>query len=43
MTDHTSKLAPILRRQEARVLADWMSDLTKAGKSGATDKSPSSC
>ena len=38
MTDHKSKLASILRRQEARVLADWMRDLAKAGRSLALDK-----
>ncbi len=38
MTDHKSKLASILRRQEARVLADWMGDLAKAGRSLALDK-----
>ncbi len=38
MAELNNGLAAILRRHEARLLADWMSELTKAGRSGAIDK-----
>ena len=38
MAELNTGLASILRRQEARLLADWMSELTKGGRSGAIDK-----
>ena len=38
MAELNTGLASILRRHEARLLADWMSELTKGGRSGAIDK-----
>ena len=38
MAELNTGLAAILRRHEARLLADWMSELTKGGRSGAIDK-----
>ena len=38
MAELNTGLAAILRRHEARLLADWMSELAKAGRSGAIDK-----
>jgi rsbT co-antagonist protein RsbR len=38
MAELNSGLAAILRRHEARLLADWMSELAKAGRTGAIDK-----
>ena len=38
MAELNNGLASILRRHEARLLADWMSELTKGGRSGAIDK-----
>ena len=38
MAEITTGLAAILRRHEARLLADWMSELVKGGRSGAIDK-----
>ena len=38
MAEINTGLAAILRRHEARLLADWMSELAKAGRSGAIDK-----
>ena len=38
MAEINTGLAAILRRHEARLLADWMSELSKSGRSGAIDK-----
>ena len=38
MAETNTGLAAILRRHEARLLADWMTELAKAGRSGAIDK-----
>ena len=38
MAEINTGLAAILRRHEARLLADWMSELAKAGRSRAIDK-----
>jgi rsbT co-antagonist protein RsbR len=38
MAELNTGLASILRRHETRLLADWMSELTKGGRSGAIDK-----
>ena len=38
MAEINTGLAAILRRHEARLLADWMSELAKTGRSGAIDK-----
>ena len=38
MAELNTGIAAILRRHEARLLADWMSELTKGGRSGAIDK-----
>ena len=38
MAEVNNGLAAILRRHEARLLADWMSELAKTGRSGAIDK-----
>jgi rsbT co-antagonist protein RsbR len=38
MAELNTGLAAVLRRHEARLLADWMSELTKGGRSGAIDK-----
>ena len=38
MAEPNTGLAAILRRHEARLLADWMGELTKGGRSGAIDK-----
>ena len=39
MAEEHTKLAAILRRHEARLLADWISELSKTARSGAIDKS----
>ena len=38
MAELNTGLAAVLRRHEARLLADWMGELTKGGRSGAIDK-----
>ena len=38
MAELNTGLAAVLRRHEARLLADWMTELAKAGRSGAIDK-----
>jgi rsbT co-antagonist protein RsbR len=38
MAELDNGLAAVLRRHEARLLADWMGELTKGGRSGAIDK-----
>ena len=38
MAEINTGLAAILRRHEARLLADWMTELAKAGRSAAIDK-----
>ena len=38
MAELNNGLAAILRRHEARLLADWMTELAKAGRSAAIDK-----
>jgi rsbT co-antagonist protein RsbR len=38
MAEVNTGLAAVLRRHEARLLADWMSELTRGGRSGAIDK-----
>jgi rsbT co-antagonist protein RsbR len=38
MAELNTGLAAILRRHEARLLAEWMGQLTKGGRSGAIDK-----
>ena len=38
MAELNAGLAAILRRHEGRLLADWMSELSKSGRSGAIDK-----
>jgi len=38
MAEPNTGLPAILRRHEARLLADWMSELTRGGRSGAIDK-----
>jgi len=35
MAELNNGLAAILRRLEARLLADWMSELSKSGRRGA--------
>lgn len=35
MAEQNNRLDSILRRHEARLLADWMSELSKSGRSGA--------
>jgi len=38
MAELNTGLAAVLRRHEARLLADWLSELTRGGRSGAIDK-----
>jgi len=38
MAEPNTGLAAVLRRHEAHLLADWMGELTKGGRSGAIDK-----
>src|SRR6185295_1153946 len=38
MAELNTGLAAILRRHEARLLADWMTELARTGRSGAVDK-----
>ena len=38
MAELNNGLAAILRRHEARLLADWMGELAKSGRIGAIDK-----
>src|SRR5262245_1434438 len=39
MAEEHTQLAAILRRHEARLLADWLHELSKTARSGAIDKS----